>query len=403
MIGYGSGNYMKLSAYPQLALFSLAAVATSGFGQTFYLSVFGGALREEFALSHVHYGALYSGATIVSALLLLRFGAIADSWPLRRALLPAIAPLAVGCLLIGLATGPLMLLLGFLGIRFGGQGMIAHLGMTTAARYFAASRGKAVALAATGIPLAEAIMPVVAIMLMTLGGWRLPWLAAAGALPLLILPALSFLVRRTPELGGGGSGMTGAHQYTRREALADRGFYFLLPAVLITPFVATALLFHQVAIAAARGWSLELLAAAFVFFAGGHLLSLPGGGFLVDRWGGERCLPLALLPMAGGLLLLAAAAATWVPLAYLGLLGASIGLATAAGGAVWAERYGVLHLGAIRSLVQSAIVISTSVAPVLIGLLLDQGLGIPGLAGVLAALTLAASGLAALAPTQIRG
>jgi MFS family permease len=394
-----SSSSMKLSAYPQLAIFSLTAVATSGFGQTFYLSVFGGELRAAFSLSHTDYGALYSGATIISAMLLLRFGSLADRWPLRRAVVPAIAALAAGCLLIGVAAGPLLLGLGFLGIRFGGQGMIAHLGMTCAARYFTASRGKAVALAAAGIPLAEAILPATAIMLMGLGGWRLPWLAAGLALPLLILPLLRHLARHTPAIETGhGRGAARVRQYTRREALLDRGFYFLLPAALLTPFVATALLFHQVAIAAERGWSLELLAMAFVVFAAGHLGSLLGSGFLVDRLGGGRCLPLTMLPMSGGLLALAGFTGSWVPFCYLGLLGVSIGLATTAFGAIWPERYGVLHLGAIRSMVHATVIVATAVAPVLIGLLLDGGLGVPLLAGMFSAAALLAAGLAAMAP-----
>jgi MFS family permease len=394
---------MKLSAHPQLAVFSLVAVATSGFGQTFYLSVFGGELRAAFALSHADYGALYSGATLVSAVLLLRFGPLADSWPLRRAAVPAIGALTAGCLLIGAASGPLLLGLGFLGIRFGGQGMIAHLGMTCAGRYFPASRGKAVALAAAGIPLAEAILPATAIMLMGWGGWRLPWLAAGLILPLLILPLLRFLVRQIPVIGGDqGRGSSGGRQYNRRETLRDRGFYFLLPAAMLIPFVVTALLFHQVAIAAQRGWSLELLAMAFGVFAVGHLGSLLSGGFLVDRLGGGRCLPLAMLPLAGGLLALAGSAASWVPFCYLGLLGVSIGLATTAGGAIWPERYGVLHLGAIRSMVHAAVVVATAVAPVLIGLLLAAGFGVPLLAGILSATALLAAGLAALAPAPER-
>lgn len=390
---------MKLTAHPRLALFSLLAVATSGFGQTFYISVFGGEIRQALALSHTDYGALYGGATIVSALLLLRFGVLADQWPLKRALLPAIGALAVGCLLIAGATGAWLLALGFLGIRFGGQGMIAHLGMTCAARYFRQDRGKAVALAAAGIPLAEAVMPAVAIMLIALGGWRLPWLVAAVALPLLILPLLRWLVDQPPPMEAGGEdGEYDQRQYSRRGALADPGFYFLLPAALMTPFVATALLFHQAALADLRGWSLELLAAAFVVFAGGHLACLLGAGFLVDRLGGGRSLVLAMLPLAVGLLLLGGFTATWVPFAYLGLLGTSIGLATTAGGAVWAERYGVLHLGAIRSLVQAAIIFATAVAPLLFGLALDAAWPISHLALLLAMVTALAALLAAMTP-----
>ncbi|ADH86228.1 MFS transporter [Desulfurivibrio alkaliphilus] len=389
------------AVHPRLALFPLAAVATSSFGQTFYVSVFGEELRDAFNLSHTMYGGLYSGATLVSALLLLRFGPLADTWPLNRAVNLAVVVLALGCLLIGLAPGVWLLFAGFVLIRFGGQGFVAHLGMTAAARYFAAHRGKAVALGALGIPLGEALLPAAAVLLMTRGDWRWPWLAAVLFLLLVILPLLRTLSRETPAPAkAAAADPAGPQQFTRAEVLREPGFYFLLPAVMATPFVVTAMLFHQSALVILRGWSLELLAGAFVVFAVGHLLSLVVAGPLVDRLGSHRSLPLALLPMFGGLLLLAAFTGPWVLYCYLALLGASIGLATTAGGTIWADRYGVLHLGAIRSLVHAAIVFSTAVAPILAGLLLDSGLGVPALALAMAAYCLIAATLALAAPAS---
>ncbi len=393
------GFAVLFAVYPRLAVFPLLAVATSGFGQTFYLSVFGEELRAAFNLSHTMYGGLYSGATLTGALLLLRFGSLVDTWSLGRAVNLAVALLAAGCLLIGLAPAAWLLFVGLVLIRFGGQGFVAHLGMTTAARYFSAHRGKAVALAALGIPLGEAVLPAAAVFLMSKGDWRWPWLVASLILVLLILPLLRTLCRQPPPLSDSRhEGEAVQHQFTRAEALRDRGFYFLLPAVLATPFVATAVLFHQSAVATARGWSLELLAAAFVAFALGHFLTLMVAGQLVDRIGSGRALPLALLPMFLGMLLLAVSAAPWIPFFYLTMLGCSIGLATTAGGTIWADRYGVLHLGAIRSLVHSAVITATAVAPVLAGLILDSGLGVPALALGMAAFSLASAALALAAP-----
>lgn len=412
------GGFRELFArQPRLALFPLVAVATSGFGQTFYLSVFGGELRSAFSLSHTAYGGLYSGATVVAAMLLLRLGPLADRWPLGRVVNLALAALILGCLFIGLApggptsggvasgglaSGIWLLGLGFVLIRFGGQGFIAHLGMTAAARYFPAARGRAVSLGAMGIPLAEALLPPVAVFLMTIGGWRFPWLAGALLLLLVVLPLLRYLSRGAPlpaEFAEGkGPAKTVSRQFDRNQVLRDRGFYRLLPAVLITPFVATAVLFHQAAIADFQGWPLTLLAGAFVLFAAGHLLSLALSGPLVDGLGAARVLPLALLPMAGGQLLLALFSGSWVPFAYLPLLGASIGMATTAGGTLWADRYGVLHLGAIRSLVHSAIIVATAVAPIIAGLILDSPWKVPALAGGMAGLTLLSAALAVSVP-----
>lgn len=79
---------------PRLAFYAFTAVAASGFGQTFFVSVMGGELRQAFGLSHTVYGSLYSGATVLSAALLLRFGALADRWSLTGVTTLAVAVLA---------------------------------------------------------------------------------------------------------------------------------------------------------------------------------------------------------------------------------------------------------------------------------------------------------------------
>lgn len=385
-----------LAKRPGLALFALAATATSGFGQTFFISIMGGEIRQAFDLSHTVYGSLYSGATLCSALLLLRLGPLVDSWALPRVTILALAILGAGCLLIGTAPGMILLGMGFVCIRLGGQGMMSHIGMTTAARYFSTQRGRAVALAAAGFPLAEAVLPASAAVLLGWMNWRLPWISAAFFLGLLALPLLIFLARNAPRPEDGGQDAEGgrARQFNRREVLHDPGFYLILPATLTTPFTLTAIFFHQAAFAAQRGWSLSLLAGAFSVYAASHLCALAAAGPLVDRLGAGRALPLALTPMILGLLVLAFVPGTLVAPLYLGLVGMSQGLAATAGGAIWAERYGIRHLGAIRSMNQAIMVVSTAIAPILLGYFLDQAVSISTLALALAASAAAAALLA---------
>lgn len=97
-------------------------------------------------------------------------------------------------------------------------------------------------------------------------------------------------------------------------------------------------------------------------------------GQLVDRSGAQRALALGLLPIFSGLLVLAFTDAIWTPDIYLALTGASLGCTGAAAGAIWPERYGVRHLGAIRSVAQAAMVLSTALSPILMGSLLDAGM-----------------------------
>ena len=385
---------------PKLAFFALLAVAASGFGQTFFIAIFGGALRDEFNLSNSWYGASYSGATLLSAFVLLGAGTLVDRWPLKRVAALGVLLLCGGCLVLAFAQSAWMLLPGFFLLRFAGQGFMTHMGMTTAGRYFTANRGKVIALAALGFPIAEALLPTSGSLIIQHSGWRNVWFLSAGVLLLAVLPALLWLAGDTGEksqqIADGGRENEG--DFTRGQVLKDPGFYCLLPAALMTPFVVTAVLFHQGAIADERGWSLSVLAGAFGGYAAGHLLALFFAGSLVDRFGAQRSLPMALLPMVAALLLLAFSHASWVPYVYLALIGIAQAGTGTAGSALWPERYGSTHLGAIRSISQASMVFSTAASPLLIGLMLDQGVNVMGVALLLAVIVLLASLLTLAAP-----
>lgn len=386
---------------PRLAVFALLATATSGFGQTFFFSVFGSGIRDTFALQNSTYGLIYSLATLTSAALLLKLGPLADRWSLSRITTLAVVILAAGCLTIAIAPHWLLLLPGFLLARLGGQGLMGHIGLSTAGRYFKHQRGRIMALTAGGFPIAEAILPLSAGLILAASGWRAPWFLAAGVLLVGLLPLLLYLCRHAahPEsLSGDSASQRGerkeGNDLNRQEVLRDPGFYLILPAALIVPFTITAILFHQSAFAEIRGWTTEQVGLAFTGFAAGHIVSLFFGGPLVDRIGAQRSLSIGLIPILCSMLVLGLTDSAWTPNLYLALAGISLGFIGAAGGAIWPERYGVRHIGAIRSVAQSSMVFSTALSPILVGLLLDSGVAITGI-GILFAVLIFVSAVLA--------
>ena len=60
----------------------------------------------------------------------------------------------------------------------------------------------------------------------------------------------------------------------------------------------------------------------------------------------------------------------------------------------YAEMYGTLHLGAIKSLTTATMVFATAIAPVLMGVLIDGGVSMEQMAVAGGAYTLAAATLA---------
>ncbi|PSF08980.1 MFS transporter [Marinobacter halophilus] len=390
---------------PRLALFAVLATASSGFGQTFFFSVFGGGIRDTFALQNSTYGLIYSLATLASAILLLKLGPLADRWSLNRVTTLAVVILATGCLTIALTPHWLLLIPGFLLARLGGQGLMGHIGLTTAGRYFSTNRGRIMALTSGGFPIAEAILPLSAGLILAASGWRMPWFIATGLLLVVLLPLLLYLSRHATHpvvLSGNRSDHPHAQavrpDYNRSQVLRDPGFYLILPAALIVPFTVTAVLFHQSAFAEVRGWSTEQIGLAFTGFAAGHIVSLFFGGPLVDRIGAQRALSYGLAPIFCSMLVLGLSDFAWTPNLYLALCGISLGFIGAAAGAIWPERYGVGHIGAIRSVAQASMVFSTALSPILVGVLLDFGIATTGI-GVLFAVLILLSAILALVAT----
>ena len=97
---------------------------------------------------------------------------------------------------------------------------------------------------------------------------------------------------------------------------------------------------------------------------------------MVDRVGTVFLLQVYLLPLAFGLVLLANTNAIYAAPVFMILMGATAGGATVVLGALWADLYGTEHLGAIRSLSVALLVVSTAIAPGVMGILIDLGVGL---------------------------
>ncbi|MBK1692737.1 MFS transporter [Ectothiorhodospira mobilis] len=383
-------------------LFGVLAAALSGFGQTFYVGVFGAELRAAFDLSHGQYGLLYSLATLGSGLLVAWAGGWIDRMSLARFVTGVALGVAAGCLVMASATSAAALVLGLFLLRFCGQGLFMHTASTSMARHFEAHRGKAVSIASKGLPLAEAVMPAAGVALIGLVGWRTTWWLSAGAMVVVFLPLLLWLLRGRgrvdPADTAEGAGQEDVprprrRHWTRGEVLRDLRFYRILPVVLAPPFVMTAMVFHLAQLAADKGWSLEALAGAFTGFAVAHVVGLLVSGILLDRLGARPMLRLFLLPMLAGLLLIATLDHPLLAWVFMSLMGLSIGGAGTLLGALWPVLYGTAHLGAIRAMVHAAMVLSTAITPVTAGLALDAGLGMETVALVLAGYILLALGV----------
>ena len=159
----------------RLLLFGFAMTFGSSLGQTYFIGLFSGEIRADLDLSHGEFGGLYSGATLASALLLLWSGSLIDRMDLRNYAFLVTLGLALGCALMAVSTGPLLLFFALLALRHFGQGLMSIAGATTMVRYLDHSKGKANALGGMGYSLSEATLPSLVIASIVILDWRQSW------------------------------------------------------------------------------------------------------------------------------------------------------------------------------------------------------------------------------------
>jgi predicted MFS family arabinose efflux permease len=392
--------YLKfIATHGRMLAFGFLLTLFSSFGQTFFISLSGGHIREEFGLSNASFGLLYSVATLGSATALIWAGRWLDTADLRHYVAAVCLALTAAC--IGMATAGHVAILGLslFGLRLAGQGLMPHTAMTTMARRFDTGRGTALSIAALGHPTGEALLPTLMVAALVLLGWRTAWSVCAAVLILAVLPALLLLLRRDPGEAAAPAPSTplktgdrpiAARDWTRAEVLHDPRFYLLLPALLAPGFINTGVFFHQIALVEGKGWPLTVFAASFAFYAATTIATSLSVGPVIDRIGAVRLLPFYLLPLAAALTVLSLSDAPLGAAAFMALAGITAGMSAVMVAAVWAELYGTRHLGAIRSMSVSIVVLATALSPGLFGWLLDRGGSFDGIAmgsamGVLAA------------------
>jgi MFS family permease len=387
-----------LRADPRLALYGLFMALGSSFGQTFFISQFGGEIRAEFDLTDGQFGTIYGLGTLLSAAVIVYTGGIIDRVDLRRWTICLLPACALACAAMGSVAGPVSLFLAVFLLRQTGQGLMSHTMGHSLGRYSRVGRGKAIAFGSYGFPLGEAVFPIVSVALLAVIGWREVWFGLAAGYLFLALPVALLLLRGhdvryaryhadmdaaedaasapgrpvpsapIPDIG---PPRAPDRQWRRREVLRDARFYLVLPGLLAPSFIVTGLLLHGVRIAEAKGWSHELWAGSIVAYALGSIPASLIFGAFVDRFGAARGLPLFLPPTLFACLILAWGEGTWTPPAFMALSGMTAGMTSVLLVALWAETYGTKFLGEIKALITALSVFASAAAPPLLGWMLD--------------------------------
>jgi len=377
----------------------------ASFGQTYFISAFAGEIRAEFSLSHGAWGAIYSTGTLASAAVMVWAGMLSDRFRVRGLGAVVLLGLAVACLVMAGNRASWALVGVIFLLRLFGQGMASHVAKVAMARWFVATRGKALAFASTGASLGEATLPLLAVALIPLLGWRGVWVGASVALVLLIPLLIGLLAQeRTPQSQAGhgaATGLQGRH-WSRSQVLRHRLFWMLMPTLVSPSAFATAFFFQQVHLADTKPWTHVEFVSMIPVYTVASLLTMMVSGWAVDRWGTWRLLPLFQIPLAAGFALLWAGDGLGALFGTFVLIGMMQGAQVTVPAAFWAETYGTAHLGSIKSMAMAIMVLGSAIGPVVSGGLIDKGLIFSDQAIWIALFILFACGLAALGLWQAR-
>ncbi len=364
--------------------FGFLMMFLSSAGQTYYIGVFGPQIQDTFGLSHTRWSTIYMIGTLASAALLPWTGQLIDSVKLKTYVLAALIGLVVACIAMSFTSSAIVLLITIFLLRQFGQGLTSHAAQTSLARYMGNNRGKSLALASMGFSFGEAILPVGAVLAITLFGWRFSYQLTALWV-LLFIPVILWTLKgqearhiahdeelRRVERDETQSQSTQISK-TRQQMLREGRFYLVLFAVLIPSYIATALFFYHLSIAESKGWSALWMTGNYWVYALVTIATSFLAGPIIDKYTAVRVMPYYLLPLIAAMLVLIPGDHSFWVLPYMILLGINIGLYFTATPALWAELYGPKYLGGIKSTITAFNVFASALGPITIGTMLDAG------------------------------
>ncbi len=358
----------------------------SSFGQSFFLGLFNSSIRDALSITHGQFGSIYASATLLSSVVLVWIGKKIDDVNILKFASYVIIFLSASCFIFSKISSVIFLFIGIFLMRLAGQGLSSHTATTTISRFFEKNRGRALSTGWLGLSLAEFIMPVLIVFLLTFIEWRDIWVSIS-ILVILVLPlATFFLVKEVKLDTREESKIEGTNQeikqWKRIEVLKDYRFYIICMTMLAMPWIATGSFVYQSFISSSKEWGPYVIAQSFMAYSVLSVITLFISGFLIDKFTSRKLLIYMNIPLFFATAVLYYFNAPFSSFVFFGLLGLTNGLANVLGSSTWAEIYGVKFIGSIKALTTALMVFATAFGTALFGVLIDIGFTIENIAVV---------------------
>jgi len=358
----------------------------SSFGQSFFLGLFNSSIRDALSITHGQFGSIYASATLLSSIILVWIGKKIDDVNILKFASYVIIFLSASCFIFSKISSVIFLFIGIFLMRLAGQGLSSHTATTTISRFFEKNRGRALSTAWLGLSLAEFIMPVLIVFLLTFIEWRDIWVSIS-IIVIIILPAVTYVLVKevkldTREDSKIEEGNRVIKQWKRIEVLKDYRFYIICMTMLAMPWIATGSFVYQSFITSSKEWGPYVIAQSFMAYSILSVITLFISGFLIDKFSSRKLLIYMNIPLFFSTIVLYYFDASFSSFVFFGLLGVTNGLANVLGSSTWAEIYGVKFIGSIKALTTALMVFATAFGTALFGFLIDNGFTIEQIAVV---------------------
>jgi MFS transporter, OFA family, oxalate/formate antiporter len=277
-------------------------------GQTIGVSVFTDYLIEDLKLSRFHFSLAYTMGTIMSALLINRAGRLMDRYGSR--FIAVVTVFSLGMILLymsqidhitswfaplnGTISTMIFLIVGFLFMRFLGQGVLTMASKVMLMNWFDEKRGFVNSLMGTFFSPLFSLSPLFFAWLIGLFGWQNAWLSMGIVLSTVMSIVIWSLFRDTPEACGllpDGKPHSDPHKtrlnqeksWTIDEAKQTWTFWMFNLSLAMFSLYITAVTFHVVSIFEVAGWEREK--AISIFFPTSILAVILNliAGYLSDK------------------------------------------------------------------------------------------------------------------------
>ena len=369
----------------KVILFGFIFTFFSSFGQSYFIGIFNSSIRADLSITHGQFGSIYASATLLSSFILIWIGKKIDDMNILKFSSFVILLLAISCFLFSKISSIIFLFFSIFLMRLSGQGLMSHAATTTIARFFEKSRGRALSITWLGLSLAEFILPLLIVFLLTIIEWRNIWLSIS-ILIILLLPLITFFLVKKVNLDSRENSTSKnkknreIRQWKRIEVLKDYRFYIICLNMLAMPWIATGTFVYQSFISSSKGWGPYVIAQSFMAYSILSVVTLFFSGFLIDKFSSRKLLIYMNIPLFFSAFILFYFNSPISSFLFLGLIGVSNGLANVLGSATWTEIYGVKYIGSIKALTTALMVFSTAFGTALFGVLIDNKFSISQIA-----------------------